>query len=91
MPVSRVLERKETKLMQITILIRHKYWFLLIMSVVTILYSIHIAANVKVLNQDKFQNMFSVWNTLLIFFSCFKSAWIETNIDEKLCFVSRAN
>ena len=36
------------------------------MSMVTTLYSIHIVANLKVLNQDKFQNRFSVWSTLLV-------------------------
>ena len=41
--------------------------------VVKLLYCVHIAANVKVLNQEKFQNKYIVWSTLLIFRVFFKA------------------
>ena len=40
---------------------------------VKLLYCVHIAANVKVLNQEKFQNKYIVWSTLLIFRVFFKA------------------
>ena len=49
--------------------------------VVKLLYCVHIAANVKVLNQEKFQNKYIVWSTLLIFRVFFKA--LETDIDRQ--------
>ena len=52
--------------------------------VVKLLYCVHIAADVKVLNQEKFQNKYIVWSTLLIFRVLLKRLLvIETDIDRQ--------